>query len=135
MAGPAIPGEKLSSLTYRLVDLYPFEDNLLSSLEQCNASISAETATALCDEIVKKIAPELDYQVDAIRPYGSQGRRPYYEIFYRQVADGMPITSFNDLTFKVDSDGIQYIGGALYSLAPQEMPEQILSLEAAVSIL
>lgn len=134
-AGPTIPGEKLFSLTYRLVDLYPFEDNLLSSLEQCNASISAETATSLCDKIVKKIASELDYQVDTIRPYGSQGRRPYYEFFYRQVADGMPITSFNDLTFKVDSDGIQYIGGALYSLTPQELPEQILSLEDAVSIL
>lgn len=134
-AGPTVPGEERFSLTYRLVNLYPFEDNLLSSVDQCGVTMPLETVFSLCDEIAAGIAPGANYGADTVRPYGNQGRRPYYEIFYRQFADGMPITAFNDLHFKVDSDGIQYIGGALYSFTPQALPGQILSLEDALSAL
>lgn len=135
MSGETVPGEEIFMLEYREVNLYPFDDNLLSSVSDCKVSISLEDAVSLCDHIVEAIAPQDSYIADTVLPYGNQGRRPYYHIFYRRTIDGMPITGYNDIHFKVDSDGIQEISGTIYSLTPQPLSDQILSLEDAINVL
>lgn len=89
----------------------------------------------MCSTITDAIAPQNSYTADTVLPYGSQGRRPYYKIFFRRTADGMPITGYNDLSFWVDSNGIQTISGALYELTAQPISSELLTLEDAVSTL
>lgn len=135
MAGESVPGEEIFTLAYRAVDLYPFEDNLLSTSSECNVSLSLEDVFSLCDRIIDAVAPQDEYTADTILPYGNQGRRPYYKIFYRRTVDGMPIVGYNDLYFMVDSTGIQTISGSFYDLNAQPLSSQILSLEEALEIL
>lgn len=135
MAGESIPGEEIFTLQYRDVNLYPFEDNLLPSLAECGVSIPLEDVISLCGTITDAIAPQNSYFADTVLPYGNQGRRPYYKIFFRRTADGMPITGYNDLSFWVDSNGIQTISGALYELTSQPISSDLLTLEDAVSTL
>lgn len=135
MAGESVPGEEIFKLEYRDVNLYPFEDNLLSSFAECDVSISLENAISLCNTIIDAIAPQDNYTVDTVLPYGNQGRRPYYKIFFRRTVDGMHVIGYNDLYFLVDSNGIQTISGALYELAPQPISSQLISVEDAVTVL
>lgn len=135
MAGESVPGEEIFTLQYRDVNLYPFEDNLLPSLTECGVSIPLEDVISLCGTITDAIAPQNSYVADTVLPYGNQGRRPYYKIFFRRTADGMPITGYNDLSFWVDSNGIQTISGALYELTSQPISSDLLTLEDAVSTL
>lgn len=135
MAGESVPGEEIFKLEYRDVNLYPFEDNLLSSFTECDVSISLENAISLCNTIIDAIAPQDNYTVDTVLPYGNQGRRPYYKIFFRRTVDGMPVIGYNDLYFLVDSNGIQTISGALYELTPQPISSQLISVEDAVTVL
>ena len=135
MAGESVPGEEIFTLQYRDVNLYPFEDNLLSSLGECGVSTPLEDVISLCSTITDAIAPQSNYTADTVLPYGSQGRRPYYKIFFRRTADGMSITGYNDLSFWVDSNGIQTISGALYELTAQPIFSDLLTLEDAVSTL
>lgn len=135
MAGESVPGEEIFTLQYRDVNLYPFEDNLLPSLAECGVSIPLEDVISLCSTITDAIAPQNSYVADTVLPYGNQGRRPYYKIFFRRTADGMPITGYNDLSFWVDSNGIQTISGALYELTAQPIFSELLPLEDAVSTL
>lgn len=135
MAGESVPGEEIFTLQYRDVNLYPFDDNLLSSLEKCGVSTPLEDVISLCSTITDAIAPQSNYTADTVLPYGSQGRHPYYKIFFRRTVDGMPITGYNDLSFWVDSNGIQTISGALYELTAQPISSDLLTLEDAVSIL
>lgn len=135
MAGESVPGEEIFKLEYRDVNLYPFEDNLLSSFAECDVSISLENAISLCNTIIDAIAPQDNYTVDTVLPYGNQGRRPYYKIFFRRTVDGMPVIGYNDLYFLVDSNGIQTISGALYELTPQPISSQLISVEDAVTVL
>lgn len=134
-SGETVPGEEIFMLEYRAVDLYPFEDNLLSSVSECKASISLEDADLLCNRIIEAITPQSNYIMDTVLPYGTQGRRPYYHIFYRRTVDGMPVTGYNDIQLKVDSSGIQEIKGAIYDLTPQPLSSQILSFDDALHIL
>ena len=94
MAGESVPGEEIFTLQYRDVNLYPFEDNLLPSLTECGVSIPLEDVISLCGTITDAIAPQNSYVADTVLPYGNQGRRPYYKIFFRRTADGMPITGY-----------------------------------------
>ena len=135
MAGESVPGEEIFTLQYRDVNLYPFEDNLLSSSAECGVSIPLENVISMCSTITDAIAPQNSYTADTVLPYGSQGRRPYYKIFFRRTADGIPITGYNDLSFWVDSNGIQTISGALYELTAQPISSELLTLEDAVSTL
>lgn len=135
MAGESVPGEEIFTLQYRDVDLYPFDDNLLSSFAECGVSVPLEDAVSLCSTITGVIAPQDCYTADTILPYGNQGRRPYYKIFFRRTADGMPVIGYNDLSFWVDSNGIQTISGALYELTAQPLSSELLTLEDAVSTL
>ena len=112
-----------------------FEDNLLSTSSECNVSLSLEDVFSLCDRIIDAVAPQDEYTADTVLPYGNQGRRPYYKIFYRRTVDGMPIVGYNDLYFMVDSTGIQTISGTFYDLNAQPLSSQILSLEEALEIL
>lgn len=135
MAGESVPGEEIFTLGYRDVNLYPFEDNLLSSSAECGVSIPLEDVISLCGTITDAIAPQNSYTADTVLPYGNQGRRPYYTIFFRRTAGGMPIIGYNDLYFLVDSNGIQTISGALYGLTAQPLSSELLSLEDAVASL
>ena len=135
MAGESVPGEEIFTLGYRDVNLYPFEDNLLSSSAECGVSIPLEDVISLCGTITDAIAPQNSYTADTVLPYGNQGRRPYYTIFFRLTAGGMPIIGYNDLYFLVDSNGIQTISGALYGLTAQPLSSELLSLEDAVASL
>lgn len=135
MAGESVPGEEIFTLQYRDVNLYPFDDNLLSSFGECGVDTPLEDVISLCSTITDAIAPRSNYTADTVLPYGSQGRHPYYKIFFRRTVDGMPITGYNDLSFWVDSNGIQTISGALYELTAQPISSDLLTLEDAVSTL
>lgn len=56
-------------------------------------------------------------------------------IIYHRVIDGMPITAYNDLKFLVLDDGVTYLHGALYDIAPVELDEKIISIEDAMKSL
>ena len=135
MAGESVPGEEIFTLQYRDVNLYPFDDNLLSTSEECGVSTPLEDVISLCSTITDAIAPQSNYTADTVLPYGNQGRHPYYKICFRRTVDGMPITGYNDLSFWVDSNGIQTISGAFYELTAQPISSDLLTLEDAVSIL
>ena len=135
LSGDSIPQEKVFSLEYHDVNLYPFEDNLLDSVDDVNIAISPDEAIVACDRFAGVISDEQKYTVGYIRPFGNSGRRQYYWIVYKQELDGMPVTTYQDLKFYVDGNGIQHAGGALYTAGDSIMKNPIISLDEAISIL
>ena len=135
LSGESIPKEKIFILSYHDVNLYPFEDNLLDSVDDVNIAISLDEAIVACDRFAGVISDEQKYTVGYIRPFGNSGRRQYYWIVYKQELDGMPVTSYQDLKFYVDGNGIQHAGGALYTAGDSIMKNPIISLDEAISIL
>lgn len=135
MAGGSVPDEQAFMLEYRDVNLYPFDDNLLPSVAECDMSLSLDDAIIQCDSIMNSIDPQANYIVDTVLAYGTDGRRPYYKIFYRRMVDGIPIIGYNDFYYMVDDNGIQVISGALFSISTQPISSKILSLEDAISAL
>ena len=135
LSGDSIPQEKVFSLEYHDVNLYPFEDNLLDSVDDVNIAISLDEAIVACDRFAGVISDEQKYTVGYIRPFGNSGRRQYYWIVYKQELDGMPVTTYQDLKFYVDGNGIQHAGGALYTAGDSIMKNPIISLDEAISIL
>ena len=135
LSGDSIPQEKVFSLEYHDVNLYPFEDNLLDSVDDVNIAISPDEAIVACDRFAGVISDEQKYTVGYIRPFGNSGRRQYYWIVYKQEIDGMPVTSYQDLKFYVDGNGIQHASGALYTAGDSIMENPIISLDEAISIL
>ena len=131
----SIPREEVFILSYHDVNLYPFEDNLLDSVDDVNIAISLDEAIAACDRFAGVISDEQKYKVGYIRPFGNSGRRQYYWIVYKQEIDGMPVTTYQDLKFYVDGNGIQHAGGALYTAGDSIMENPIISLDEAISIL
>ena len=134
-SGDSIPREEVFILSYHDVNLYPFEDNLLDSLDDVNIAISLDEAIVACDRFAGVISDEQKYTVGYIRPFGNSGRRQYYWIVYKQELDGMPVTTYQDLKFYVDGNGIQHAGGALYTAGDSIMKNPIISLDEAISIL
>lgn len=134
-SGESIPQEKLFYLEYHDVNLYPFEDNLLDSVDDVNIAISLDDAIVACDRFAGAISDEQEYTVGYIRPFGNSGRRQYYWIVYKQEIDGMPVTSYQDLKFYVDGNGIQHASGALYIAGDSIMEHPIISLDEAIAIL
>ena len=135
LSGDSIPQEKVFSLEYHDVNLYPFEDNLLESVDDVNIAISPDEAIVACDRFAGVISDEQKYTVGYIRPFGNSGRRQYYWIVYKQEIDGMPVTSYQDLKFYVDGNGIQHASGALYTAGDSIMENPIISLDEAISVL
>lgn len=134
-AGEAVSGEESFSLEYEKVDLYPFDDNLLTSLSASKASLSAEEAVGCCNKIIKGIAELSKYQVDYIHAYGNNGRRPYYKIAYKRMVDGIPVTGYNDIYFLVDSDGIQKICGSIFKVGETTSQHSIMNIDEAYDIM
>lgn len=131
----SIPREEVFILSYHDVNLYPFEDNLLDSVDDVNIAISLDEAIVACDRFAGVISDEQKYTIGYIRPFGNSGRRQYYWIVYKQELDGMPVTTYQDLKFYVDGNGIQHAGGALYTAGDSIMKNPIISLDEAISIL
>jgi hypothetical protein len=134
-AGETIPGEESFYIEYRQTDLNPLDDNLLASVSDSSMKTSADAAVKMCDEVMQGIVDLSDYTVDYIHAYGTNGRRPYYKIVYKQVLDGMPVTSYNDIYFLVDNDGIQKIFGSLFGTEKNQLQKQIISLDTAITYL
>ena len=134
-SGDSIPREEVFILSYHDVNLYPFEDNLLDSVDDVNIAISLDEAIVACDRFAGVISDEQKYTVGYIRPFGNSGRRQYYWIVYKQEIDGMPVTTYQDLKFYVDGNGIQHAGGALYTAGDSIMENPIISLDEAISSL
>ncbi len=126
-------GDEGFILDYHDVNLCPYEENLLSSPEECNVTLPMTEVLSMCAAITDAIAPQDGYTADTVLPYGSLKGHPFYKVFFRRHADGMPITGYNDIYFMVDSNGIQCICGALYSLVPQPLTSPLLSLEEAMT--
>ena len=134
-SGDGIPQEKIFLLGYHDVNLYPFEDNLLDSIDDVKISITQEEAINMCKGFANAISDEQKYTVGYVRPFGNGGRRQYYWIVYKQMIDGMPVTTYQDLKFYIDSNGIQEASGALYTAGSSIMKNPIISLDKAISIL
>ena len=134
-SGESIPQEKIFHLGYHDVNLYPFEDNLLESVDDVKISITQEEAINMCKGFANSISDEQKYTVGYVRPFGNGGRRQYYWIVYKQMIDGMPVTTYQDLKFYIDSNGIQEASGALYTAGSSIMENPIISLDEAISIL
>ena len=134
-SGESIPQEKIFLLGYHDVNLYPFEDNLLESVDDVKISITQEEAINMCKGFANSISDEQKYTVGYVRPFGNGGRRQYYWIVYKQMIDGMPVTTYQDLKFYIDSNGIQEASGALYTAGSSIMENPIISLDEAISIL
>lgn len=125
--------EKILLLSNHDVDLYPFWDNLLESVS--NVGFSLDLALEQCEAFIGAIDPDSEYTVSYVLPFGNNGRRQYYWIVYKKVIDGMQITTYQDLKFLVDSNGVQEVGGAVYDLQMGENDVTILSLSEAIDIL
>lgn len=135
LSGESVAEQTTFSLEYRYVDLYPFDDNILSSIEQSPMAISADEAVSMCNKIMDEIANGTEYQVDYIFAYGTNGRHPYYKIVYKQVIDNTTITAFNDIYFLVDDSGVQKVFGCLYEVGNTILADPIISVDKAVEIL
>lgn len=127
--------EEMFSLEYRNVDLYPFEDNLLSSVEDVSLDLSLEDAISLCDHMIKALPNSERYTVDYVLPFGNNGRPQYYWIVYKQQLGGMPITAYGDLKFLVDGNGIEHISGSIYDIGAEIGISSLLSVDEAMEIL
>ncbi len=134
-AGETISEEESFSLEYRKVDLYPFDDNLLTSLSYSKVNLSVEEAVKRCDKIIEGIAELSEYQVDYIHAYGNNGRRPYYKIAYKRMVDAIPVTGYNDIYFLVDSDGIQKISGSFFDVVETTSQHSIMDIDEAFNIM
>lgn len=127
-SGETVSGEEGFCLEYRKVNLYPFDDNLLESTSKSLAKITIDEVISACNAHISAVTELEKYNVDYIHAYGNQGRRPYFRVVYKRVLDNLPVTSFNDIQFWVDDNGIQKIKGALYNVREIELEEPILSV-------
>lgn len=130
--GTTVDGEQIISLENRYYDLYPFDDNRLVSPADSKVEMALDEAAAICGQVVKSLAGTEAYAVDYIHAFGNNGRRPYYKIVFKRMLDGMPITTYNDLTFLFDNDGIESVRGSLFSVKELGLEETILSPDEAV---
>lgn len=135
LAGKSVAEQTTFSLEYRYVDLYPFDDNILSSIEQSPMTLSADEAVSMCNKIMDQIANGTEYQADYVFAYGTNGRHPYYKIVYKQEIDDTIITAFNDIYFLVDDSGVQKVFGCLYEVGNTILTDPIISVDKAVESL
>lgn len=130
--GATIPGEQIIMLENRYYDLYPFEDNRLSSTSDSGIKPSLDEAEETCKQVVDAITSTGDYTVDFIHAYGNNGRRPYLKLVFKRMLDDMPVTAYNDLSFLFDNNGIEKVSGSLFSVKETGMDGNLISPEEAV---
>ncbi|MCM1233957.1 MAG: hypothetical protein NC489_27945 [Ruminococcus flavefaciens] len=130
--GTTVSGEQIIILENRYYDLYPFEDNRLSTVSDSKVDVSIDAAIDICKRTVNAIANADNYVADCIQGYGNNGRRSYYKIVFRYMLDGMPVLGYNDLTFLFDNNGIEMVKGSLFSVKEIRLTENILSPDEAV---
>lgn len=149
--GATIPGEEIIMLEYRYYDLYPFEDNRLKAVSDSKADVSADETAESCGKIVEALMEGLrqatatateectqvaeEFAVDYIHAYGNSGRRPYYKIVFKRMLDGMPVTTYNNLSFLYDNEGLEKVWGSLFSVEEMGLESPILTVEEAVDSL
>ena len=131
--GTTIPGEQIIVLENRYYDLYPFEDNRLTSLSDSKVNIALDEVTAVCGQVLESITDPNDYAVDYVQAYGNNGRRPYFKIVFKRRLDGMPVTAYNNFIFLYDNNGVERLTGSLFSTKEIGLEETILSPEEAVN--
>lgn len=130
--GATIPGEQIIVFENRYYDLYPFEDNRLSSVSDSRVNVSLDEAESVCRRVVDSITDTGDYAEDFIHAYGRGGRRPYLKLVFKRMLDGMPVTAYNDLVFLLDNNGIEKVSGSLFSVNEIGLEKTLLSPEEAV---
>lgn len=133
--GATIPGEQIAVLENRYYDLYPFEDNRLSSITDGKVDTTLDEASVICGRVVESITDRDDYVVDYVQAYGNNGRRPYYKIVFKRMLDGMPVTAYNNWIFLFDNNGIERVTGSLFNMEEIGLEEAILSPGEAVESL
>ena len=133
--GKTIPGEQIFILEYRYPDLNPFKENLVQEFNEEKYPISLKEATLKCDKIVNNIFNSSEYSLEDVYAYGTNGRRPYFKIVYKKYLDGMPVTSYNDLCFLYDKDGIEKISGSVYLTEEINSPISIHNVDFAIEVL
>lgn len=130
--GTTIPGEQIIVFENRYYDFYPFEDNRLDSVSDSKINATLEEAEDQCRQVVDAITDKGDYAVDFVHAYGNNGRRPYLKLVFKRMLDGMPVTTYNDITFLFDNNGIEKVSGSLFSVKETGLDGTILSPEEAV---
>lgn len=95
-----LAGQDVFRFAYHDVNLYPFDDNILESVEQSSMATSADDAVALCQDVLCEIAPDAKYCVDNLLAYGSGGRHQFYKIVFKKMVDNTVITAFNDSAYE-----------------------------------
>lgn len=130
--GTTVSGEQIIILENRYYDLYPFEDNRLSTVSDSKVDVSIDAAIGICKRTVNAITNADNYVADCVQGYGNNGRRPYYKIVFRYTLDGMPVSGYNDLTFLFDNNGIEMVKGSLFSVKEIGLTKNILSPDEAV---
>lgn len=133
--GATIPGEQIIVLENRYYNLYPFEDNRLEAVADSTVDYTLQEVTAMCGHIVDAITETNDFMVDYVHAYGTNGRRAYYKVVYKRILDGMPVTTFNNLSFLFDNNGVEKVWGSLFSVKEIGLKEPIMSAEEAVALL
>lgn len=133
-SGPGITGEKIFNLLNRKSDLIDFDSNQLQSLKDSTLLPRVENILDRCQRLVSAIAPDENYGVDYIRPFGTEKHEPFLWIVYSQSVDGIPVTAYRDLKFYVDKNGVEYFGGAIYKIGKSILNKPIISVEDALKI-
>ncbi len=110
------------------------DHKMLDSIDAAEMKISLEDAFLMCETLVQSLT-DLPYIPDNIRPFKQHQETEdgMLWIIYHRVADGMPITAYNDLKFYVLDSGVTYIHGALYDLKPVAIDSKIISLDDAIA--
>lgn len=134
-AGECVSGQDVFRFEYGYVNLYPFDDNILASVEQSPMSLTVDDAVTMCQEVLKECAGGIEYCVDSVVAYGTNGRTPYYKIFFKQSVDNMVITAYNDMYFYVDDNGIELVVGCLYDVGEEILGTDFISVGDAVKSL
>ena len=113
-----------------------FDSQMLDSVEAAGMNISLDEAYDMCEILLHGATNDL-FIPDNVRPFKQHPDtdQGMLWIIYHRVIDGMPITAYNDLKFLVLNDGVTYLHGALYDIAPVELDEKIISIEDAMKSL
>ena len=119
---------------YVLIDEY--DGYMLDSIDSAEMKISLEAALFMCDTLVQSLT-DTPHIADNVRPFKQHQETEdgMLWIVYHRVADGMPITAYNDLKFYVLDSGVTHLHGALYDLEPVVTDSKIISLDDAIAYL
>lgn len=132
-----LPQEDIFMLEYvpRNLALDPFDYNLLTSISESGMTTPIKNVIENCEALLTAVSGQGQYVVDYVHAYGQDECVPFYKVVFKQIKDGMTITSYNDLIFRVDDDGIEDFYGPVYGIGGSLLNSPILSVEQAVDVL